>query len=102
MSGANSLLETGNMGFGMRDIFQHSDASFPFSGKRGHCFLGHFFELVFGYSRKVSERRVATCRTTNCAAGNADGPGEISPAPSVTIVSPLWKLPTITTRCARR
>jgi hypothetical protein len=51
MSGANSLLETGNMGFGMRAVL-HPIASFPFPGKRGLSFLGRFFRLVLSYSHK--------------------------------------------------
>src|SRR5579872_752305 len=64
MSGANSLLETGNMGFGMRAVL-HPIASFPFPGKRGHCFLGRFFRLVLSYSlvQKESEWRHVSLRT---------------------------------------
>jgi hypothetical protein len=46
MSGANSLLETGNMGFGTRAVlaFRFPIASFPFQEKEAFCFLGRFFE----------------------------------------------------------
>jgi hypothetical protein len=54
--GANSLLETGNMGFGMRS-FCIPIASFPFPGKRGLCFLGRFFRLVLSYSVDVHPSR---------------------------------------------
>ena len=45
MLGANSLLETGNMGFGMRTVFsiRIPIASFPFPGKRGLSFLRPIF-----------------------------------------------------------
>jgi len=49
MSGANSLLETGNMGFGC-ELYRHPIASFPFPGKRGLLLLGRFFRLVVSYS----------------------------------------------------
>src|SRR5579872_2856714 len=106
MSGANSLLETGNMGFGMRAVL-HPIASFPFPGKRGLCFLGHFFRLVLSYSRRIADppfeeregganrKRVALCRpfklTTNCAAGSADAGGETSHAQSAKSASLPWK-----------
>src|ERR1700691_1285728 len=70
--------------------------SFPIPGKRGLFILGRFFEArhqLLAILRKAS----SPCLTTNCGAGNADALGETSPAPSATIVSLLWKLPTTMT-----
>src|SRR5215471_20386682 len=35
------------------ELYLHPIASFPFPGKRGHLFYGHFFRLVLSYSRTV-------------------------------------------------
>jgi hypothetical protein len=50
MSGANSLLETGNMGFGKRAVFAFRLPLFLFLEKEAVSFLGRFFRLVLSYS----------------------------------------------------
>jgi hypothetical protein len=52
MSGANSLLETGNMGFGMRAVFGIPTPLFLFPEKEAFRFLGRFFEARKSATRK--------------------------------------------------
>jgi hypothetical protein len=53
--GANSLLETGNMGFGKRALFAFRQPLFLFLEKEAIVFYGQFFRLVLSYSQVDSE-----------------------------------------------
>ena len=86
-------------------LYLLSDSLFSFSWKKRPLLFRPLFQArpqLFAALKERNKKASSTCLTTNCGAGNADGLGETSPAPSATIVSLLWKLPTTTTRCARR